>query len=63
LVLEHDDEWHVLLLGGTKWGTKERNTLETVPVKDFDEGKEVYDKMFVELREDGWRSNSMPVIL
>jgi hypothetical protein len=58
LVLEYDDSigWHVLHLGGTKWGRESRNPpLDEVLVKDFEEGKVVYDKMFAELCDSGWR--------
>ena len=58
LVLEYDDSigWHVFHLGGTKWGRESRNPpLDEVLVKDFEEGKVVYDKMFAELCDSGWR--------
>jgi hypothetical protein len=58
LVLEHEDGkgWHVLLLGGTEWGAKKASTISDNPVKDFDEGKVVYDRIFGELRDSGWRT-------
>jgi hypothetical protein len=56
LSLDYDEGWHVQLFGGIKWGAKGKNILQNVPVRDFDEGREVYDKMFVELQNSGWRA-------
>jgi hypothetical protein len=56
-VLKHEDGkgWHFLLLGGTEWGAEGASVVSDVPVTDFDEGKVVYDRIFVELRDSGWR--------
>jgi hypothetical protein len=55
--LYHDAEsgWHVLLLGGTKWGKDHEQTLRDELVTDWDAGKEVYDRLFNELHGAGWR--------
>jgi len=58
LVLEHEEGkgWHVLLLGGTKWGARGATTVSDDPVADFDNGKIVFDRIFEELRGHGWRA-------
>lgn len=60
LLLKHDDEkgWLVILLGGEKWGKDNANALAEVSVRDFDEGKAEYDKVFRQLSESGWRPYS-----
>jgi hypothetical protein len=55
---EDDNKWHVRMTGGTKWGIpgrEDRTILEDIPVESFDAGKPVYDRLFSELEEKGWR--------
>ena len=57
LELKHDKEegWHVLLLGGAMWGASVKTLLSDVPAKDFDQGKTVYDNLFRQLQDYGWK--------
>jgi hypothetical protein len=61
LVLEHKNEWQVRLLGGTKWGRENAEELRVVRIQDFDTGVLEYNKMFSELREQGWKPYSPQV--
>ena len=57
LLLEHEDGkgWHVLLLGGTKWGAKNASTISDILVADFEKAKVEYDRIFEELHDSCWR--------
>ena len=60
LVLRNDEAkgWRVLLLSGERWGRDAANVLSEVSVKDFDEGKAEYDKIFRGLTDAGWKPYS-----
>jgi len=60
LVLKHDvgKGWHVLVLAGTEWGAGKSTIDSEDSVKDFDDGKIVYDRKFRELQNSGWRPYS-----
>ena len=57
LILKHDKDggWHVLLLGGARWGAEAKTELSNVPVNDFDQGKMTFDNLFRQLQDYGWR--------
>jgi hypothetical protein len=55
LLLEYENGWQVRLLGGTKWGRENAKELRIVKVQDFDAGVPEYDKIFGELRTQGWQ--------
>jgi hypothetical protein len=55
LRLFNEGGWHVLLLGGTTWGAKNTSAISDITVTDFDEGKLVYDRIYGELSNSGWR--------
>lgn len=56
LVLDTDDagQWHVVLGEGIEWGRKSK-PIEDIPVKDFDEGKPVFDRLYNKVQRSGWR--------
>ena len=58
LSLTHKDGWRVRLAGGTKWGRENANELRSESAQTFEEAKELYDKMFKELEQEGWRAYS-----
>lgn len=58
LMLEHKPAWRVRLLGGTKWGPENVQELKVISAKSFDDGKELYDKVFGELQDEGWKPYS-----
>lgn len=60
LSLEYDgvDGWCVLLAGGTKWGAKGMIVMNKILVKDFDDGKEEYDKIYAQLQQARWKPYS-----
>lgn len=60
LVLKHDVEkgWRVILLAGTEWGAGKSTVESEDSVKDFDDGKTVFDRKFRELQNSGWRPYS-----
>jgi hypothetical protein len=50
--------WLVRLSSGVEWG-RENSTVESeTPVKDIDEGKTVFDRLFLELMQAGWHPYS-----
>jgi hypothetical protein len=55
LLLECTNGWQVQLLGGTKWGRENAEELKVVKVLDYDAGVQEYDKIFGELRAQGWK--------
>jgi hypothetical protein len=58
LILKHDQTkgWVVRLFAGTKWWPKEESTVEREDlVKDWDEGKTMFDQVFNEVVNSGWR--------
>jgi hypothetical protein len=60
LILTHDRTggWLVRLLSGLEWGAENSTVESETPVKDFDEGKTVYDRLFGDLMGAGWRPYS-----
>jgi hypothetical protein len=58
LSIGHKGGWIVRLAGGTKWGRENTRELKVVSAKSFDEAKELYDKMFKELQDEGWKAYS-----
>lgn len=56
LRLMHDVEkgWLVVQRSGTEWGPGKGKVESETLVKDWDEGKVVYDRLFRELMEAGW---------
>ena len=56
LVLDTDDagQWHVVLGEGIEWGRKSQ-PIEKIPVKDFDEGKPVFDRLYNRVQRSGRR--------
>ena len=57
LSLTHtDNHWQVRLTGGEKWGKAEE--LKIILVKSFDEGLVPYDKLFIDLTNEGWKPYS-----
>lgn len=52
---QNGEHWEVRLLGGTKWGSEHGTVLRVIKVKDFDEGKPIYDGIYRELRAEGWK--------
>jgi len=58
LVLKYEDGWRVQLSAGTRWGRENADELKAIPVSSFEEGKTLFDKLFGELQNDGWRPYS-----
>jgi hypothetical protein len=58
LSLRRENGWRVRLTGGNKWGREHAEELKVIPVQTFDEAKEVYDKMFIDLQDEGWKPYS-----
>jgi len=58
LVIQHKNGWRVRLSGGTKWGRENAKELKVVPARDFEDAKAVFDKIFAELQEEGWKAYS-----
>jgi hypothetical protein len=58
LSISYKDGWKLRLTGGTKWGREDSQELKSIPAQSFDEAKELYDKMFIELQEEGWKAYS-----
>jgi hypothetical protein len=57
LVVDQDEKggWQVRLIGGEKAGREHARDISVTPVKTVDEGIEVYNKMFQQLQEEGWK--------
>ncbi len=58
LSIFYEDGWRVRLVAGTKWDREHSEELQVVPAQNFDEAKEMYDKMFSALQDEGWRAYS-----
>jgi hypothetical protein len=56
LSLSHKDGWQVRLTGGTKWGRENAEELKVISAKSFDEAQQLYDEMFRQLQDQGWRA-------
>lgn len=55
LVVDHDEhnQWHVVLVEGTEWGAQSE-PIDNIPVKDFDDGKPVFDRLYRYNLKSGW---------
>ena len=58
LNLRCEDGWLLQLIGGTKWGREYAKVLKSGSVQNFDEGRVLYDREFIKLQEEGWKTYS-----
>lgn len=47
--------WRVRLLGGKQWRPKQSKELNVIPAKSFDEAQKLYDKVYRQLQDEGWK--------
>lgn len=58
LSLSHKNGWHVRLVAGEKWGPDNATELQRLPAKSFEEAKDIYDRLFTQLHDEGWKAYS-----
>lgn len=46
--------WAVRHAAGENWGRENSTVVKEYPVKDFDEGKVVFDRLYREFMDAGW---------
>jgi hypothetical protein len=47
--------WYFRLIAGEKAGREFAQELSSTRVETFDEGREIYDKMYLQLEQEGWK--------
>jgi hypothetical protein len=58
MILPHEGKWHVRLLGGTQWHPKQSDEMKVIPAKSFDEAQKLYDRVYRQLQDEGWKPYS-----
>jgi hypothetical protein len=56
LSLTHENGWRVCLSTGKKWGRENAQELKVTLAASFDEANLLYDTLFEELQNEGWKA-------